>query len=378
MDSLVSVRRRRPAFTLVELLVVIAIIAVLVALILPAVQQAREAARRTQCRNNLKQIGIALNNYVQLRQMYPPGYVYNPSAGAPFLGWSWETMLLPMLDQTPLYEQVSSRLEQGLPTTAWPAPQTALPILRCPSDVGDSLVTNVNGSSLNSAYGQPGSMSSTVGSYGRSNYFAVAGAWNNAGTVTGLNAGGESGIARTATFHGTFGENSSIYPAQMSDGSSHTIVVGERYSPASAAVGSASDSTSGDTDGGCNKGSNSESGTGPVETTTTSATLMATTGDGIWVAATARANSPSDAAITGQAYVLGDTAASGVPATAFRQNGNNGQSRRGLTTGFGSLHSGGAFYLLGDGSVRFINDSIDVALYRDLGTINDGALVGDF
>src|SRR5579872_5730558 len=95
----------RRGFTLIELLVVIAIIAVLVALLLPAVQQAREAARRVQCKNNLKQLGLALHNYHDVTSnTFPPGYVNTNSDG----GWGWMSMLLPHLDQGPLYNMLGS------------------------------------------------------------------------------------------------------------------------------------------------------------------------------------------------------------------------------------------------------------------------------
>src|SRR5258706_7124903 len=90
----------RRAFTLIELLVVIAIIAVLVAILLPAVQQAREAARRTQCKNNLKQIGIALQDYHGIFTRFPPGYVSNFDASGTDTGtgWGWGAMLLPQIE----------------------------------------------------------------------------------------------------------------------------------------------------------------------------------------------------------------------------------------------------------------------------------------
>src|SRR5688572_32147075 len=84
---------RKAGFTLIELLVVIAIIAVLVAILLPAVQQAREAARASQCRNNLKQMGIALHNYIDTNNMFPPGNVKTDGAGR--RGASWMVRLLP-------------------------------------------------------------------------------------------------------------------------------------------------------------------------------------------------------------------------------------------------------------------------------------------
>jgi len=102
-------KRSRPirchGFTLIELLVVIAIIAVLIALLLPAVQQAREAARRSQCKNNLKQMGLALHNYHDTVSVFPPGAFYHGSNGAERYGtgFSFHVMLLPYLDQTPRY-----------------------------------------------------------------------------------------------------------------------------------------------------------------------------------------------------------------------------------------------------------------------------------
>jgi len=105
-------RKPNHGFTLIELLVVIAIIAILVALLLPAVQQAREAARRSQCKNNLKQIGIALHNYHDIHRCLPAGN-YEPRLGPPVgsstvdPAWAWSTMILPQLDQANLYNQLN-------------------------------------------------------------------------------------------------------------------------------------------------------------------------------------------------------------------------------------------------------------------------------
>src|SRR5438128_1844485 len=97
---------RRRGFTLIELLVVIAIIAILIALLLPAVQQAREAARRTQCRNNLKQIGLALHNYHDTMNTFPMGMSGWPGTleGAE---WGWGVFIIPYLDQSALYISIS-------------------------------------------------------------------------------------------------------------------------------------------------------------------------------------------------------------------------------------------------------------------------------
>src|SRR5258708_2555504 len=99
----------RRGFTLIELLVVIAVIGVLVGLLLPAVQQAREAARRMSCRNNLKQIGLALHNYHGSHNVFPPGYVSNFDASGTDTGpgWGWAAMILPQMEQRPLFDAVN-------------------------------------------------------------------------------------------------------------------------------------------------------------------------------------------------------------------------------------------------------------------------------
>src|SRR5262249_2889713 len=99
----------RRAFTLIELLVVITIIGVLIALLLPAVQSALEAERRAQCVNNLNQLGLALHNYHSAHQTLPPGYVSNfdSSGNDTGPGWSWAAMLLPQMEQRPLFDAIN-------------------------------------------------------------------------------------------------------------------------------------------------------------------------------------------------------------------------------------------------------------------------------
>ena len=134
--------RMRRGFTLIELLVVIAIIAVLIALLLPAVQQAREAARRTTCRDHLKQLGLALHNYADAHQTLPPGYLYRPdtsssptSNGA---GFGWGAMSLPFLEQSSLYGQFNWNVPLH-DVANQKARETRLAVFICPSDtVSDS------------------------------------------------------------------------------------------------------------------------------------------------------------------------------------------------------------------------------------------------
>ncbi|MBI1346483.1 DUF1559 domain-containing protein [bacterium] len=149
--------RGRRGFTLIELLVVIAIIAILIALLLPAVQQAREAARRTQCRNNLKQFGLAMHNYHDNSNTFPPGLVapttlwstcsvMSNGVAVPDTNsrmWGWGTLILPFLDQAPLYNTLSpdgcrmpneNTLYNGVALLQQP-----LPAYRCPSDSGSNI-----------------------------------------------------------------------------------------------------------------------------------------------------------------------------------------------------------------------------------------------
>lgn len=128
---------RRRGFTLIELLVVIAIIAVLIALLLPAVQQAREAARRSQCVNNLKQLGLALHNYHDTFNVFPPGWIgvqNNVSHMEGNSGFAWGAHLLPQIDQGPLYSRLNFNRECYDPAFNSLALTTVLPAFRCPSD----------------------------------------------------------------------------------------------------------------------------------------------------------------------------------------------------------------------------------------------------
>src|SRR4051812_37397870 len=139
------IRRGRPGFTLIELLVVIAIIGVLIALLLPAVQAAREAARRMQCVNNLKQIGLALHNYESSNRVFPPGRINTYVAGNGHC-WGAYSQLLPYLEQKALFDTMNFSMnpDPDYTTTTAAANRTAAVTvvdgLLCPSDSGKAIV----------------------------------------------------------------------------------------------------------------------------------------------------------------------------------------------------------------------------------------------
>jgi prepilin-type N-terminal cleavage/methylation domain-containing protein/prepilin-type processing-associated H-X9-DG protein len=194
---------RRQGFTLIELLVVIAIIAVLIGLLLPAVQKVREAAARLQCKNNLKQVGLALHNYHDTEQSFPPGYlalsVYSDGATDTAPGWGWGAFLLPYLEQEPLYRKINF----SQPVASSAAAQIPVKMYLCPSDLtppGPFAVPDPFGSPL--ALAAPCSYAACVG-------------------------GDESDTAGPAGF-GVFYRNSRTRLTDVTDGTSNTILVGER------------------------------------------------------------------------------------------------------------------------------------------------------
>jgi len=320
---------RRRGFTLIELLVVIAIIAVLIALLLPAVQQAREAARRSTCKNKLKQLGLAMHNYHDAHKLFAPSAIGLGwcSASSTYPGTSMImnknglSLLLPFLDQTPLYQSLDHSAAHSAQSTGFCCglpgntsgtlannPVTnanemsvQLEIFKCPSDNGREVET---GSAYGPANGQQGAMT---------NYDFSAEAvlycnyWNKQSLAT----------------RKMFGENSNSGFRSITDGSSNTIMFAET-------------------------------------------TREVANGDGIpwgyrgWV----QTGADVDVGINVWDIPAGSTTPDVGVLNSWGQ--------------VGSLHTGGCHFTLGDGSVRFISENVNLTTLRRLGTMSDGNPVGEF
>ncbi|MEJ7595903.1 MAG: DUF1559 domain-containing protein [Planctomycetaceae bacterium] len=340
---------RRKGFTLIELLVVIAIIAILIALLLPAVQQAREAARRTQCKNNLHNIGLALHNYHDIFNSMPlsmsaqagaypgcPGWVVSR-------GWSWRTSILPQIEQAAMYQTMDMNNRStygcmgGLPagSGALLAQQTVLSAYICPSD--DSLPRR--------------------------------------GTVASTNYAGAS-RARGDANHGATGQNNTTQDMgaitrfgssfrNFKDGTSNTIVVGEVYrgkkftrvegGPANENFNRCRDWT--EATGWCQL----NAGVRRDAALVTPANPFGYVG--------------SSTDILGGAYpsrVINDKRDDLVSWTDSVDGGNQGARP------MSSAHTGGAQALLGDGSAKFISENIDTFVHAYLFGVADGQVIGEF
>lgn len=315
-------RTRRSGFTLIELLVVIAIIAVLVALLLPAVQQAREAARRAQCRNNIKQLGVALANYEETYTAFPPANTNNLSMNA---------RLLPQLDMNNIFELIDFNVAYNHANNV-AARDMIVPSFLCPSDIDQ--------------------LPATQGA--RNNYYANTGT-EIIYTLPSTTVGGTNyGMPYP---NGIIIQGTSIRMRDITDGASNTAAFSERV-----------------------KGDGSNGVTTPKSDTYQPGTYPGTADQAL---ADCMAVDTND--LTKQGYSL-----SGAPwlqpyhSTTMYYHVATPNTRscmyppgRIMTTP-SSFHTGGVNMALCDGSVRFVSDSIDLSLWRALGTRAGNESIDDY
>ncbi|SFH67900.1 DUF1559 domain-containing protein [Planctomicrobium piriforme] len=310
---------RKSGFTLIELLVVIAIIAILIALLLPAVQQAREAARRSQCKNNLKQIGLAFHNYHDTFGVFHPGgpngTASNTATNLQRKMTSWCTALLPYVDQAPIYNKYDST-KWFFETPNTDVTVTQLPVFLCPSNPESDLKRTYSGAD-----------------YGRTDYSGLyhAALGNDAfpSKSSGVNP---NGIMQGAIFPnpGNFDPvTKRMSMRDVTDGLSNTMIIGEAP--------------------------NSQ--------------------NGLWAGHknffTQMANINGRYTPAGQTpFTACDIFVPYTPAVGTL-GCNYGQSLH-------SLHVGGAQICMGDGSVRFVGASLDFNVIKALVTFNGGETVSEF
>jgi prepilin-type N-terminal cleavage/methylation domain-containing protein/prepilin-type processing-associated H-X9-DG protein len=324
-----SKHQGRAGFTLVELLVVIAIIGVLVSMLLPAVQSAREAARRMQCTNNLHNLAIAMHNYHDTMKTFPNSHFYNPSStgsdaicssAANCEEWGWGALILPYIEQQPMHTQLGVLqytlhhvLAKKNPSVVNPKDflETRLALFRCPTDSapnGEILPAERNfASGIGVGMGNLGAFSPAI-----SNYMVSRGTRNN--------------NAVTNDTHGMFMESHGKKMSDVTDGLSNTFMMGERDTQL------------------CRSGT--------------------------WIGV----RNPTGNAEKGFYYVTANVRVrlnSPDPPIAW-----NTTARTGCYEGFSSLHVGGANFALGDGSVRFVNNNIEFK--PGTGTCAGGGTCNDF
>jgi len=326
---------KKPGFTLIELLVVIAIIAVLIALLLPAVQQAREAARRSQCKNHLKQIGLALHNYHDIYNGFPIGaraggdIAGGTDASRWVYGVNWRVSIFPQIDQAPLFNKLNFNTGSFSGYSVIPADGgnevlsgVLIPPYGCPSSAVDPLHN-----STTPYYDNAGKMQVV-------HYVGIAGAYPD--------PAGRDAECGTSNY-GVPCNNGLLRPAAMTrlrdatDGSSNTLIVSEQ----SGLVGTVP--ISANYGGGWNGLSKPGPATGSV----------------------------------GAYFAAGITTVRWEPNTKTPTNVYSGEPY-GSNTILNSFHVGGIHALSADGAVRFISNNINMDTLRGICSMNDGVVVGEF
>lgn len=339
-------KRTKKGFTLIELLVVIAIIAILIALLLPAVQQAREAARRTQCKNNLKQLGLALHNYHDVSLMFPPARIRTYVTGVQAWNTSnvaWGARILPYLEQAPLYNSVNWNQVKGNSTASGHnanpggAMRQKLAAFRCPSDPENGAgktFTLPDGSGVVRG-------SAANGAYGHTNYVG------NLGTGTRVQPQRNSGNIRR--FDGLMTELSSVRIRDITDGTSNTLAISEIQ------IGFP----------------HRQVNAGGSFANLPSEEICPENGGA----------STNGFRQTGNSWFYGERPNSIVFTTHVGPNSRlydcSGNTDRALIAAR-SAHTGGVQVTLCDGSSRFASENIDLQVWRNLGSRHDGNTLGEW
>jgi prepilin-type N-terminal cleavage/methylation domain-containing protein len=335
--------RHRPAFTLIELLVVMAIIGVLTALLLPAVQQAREAARRTQCKNNLRQIGLALHNYLDAYSRLPPSYCVVPGVTTTVGGqWSFRARILPFLEQAGLQGLINWDLAYSAQLDV---ATKRVGVFLCPSERNDVV-------RVNPATGVPRDYPA--------NYAVNFGTWKIYDPTNG--SGG----------NGAFHPNSNFTTAAFSDGTSNTLCVAEvkAYTPyvrnTTSDPGSAppttADFAAGFTGDGCCIGPDLQQNTGHTEWA-----------DGLCQQSGFTTTFTPNARLS---YVVGG-ATYDIDFVSWREGTTANRATYAALTAR-SHHAGVVQTLQMDGSARAVGETIDRRVWQALGTRSGGEVTGEY